>query len=97
MEFASDRFGRHEFDVGSSVLQAVAKCDKLISCANHFKKNHKDIGALINMKKLLQQRKKALEYLKRTEFDKYCELLQFYKMKDTEEAAQYTRFRCKRR
>ena len=96
MEFARDRFGRHEFDTGSPALQAAAKCDQLIQSANHMRKHHNDINGYINFTRTLVQRRKWMLYLKRTNFDKYCELLAFYKMKDLDGGMPYQRYRCKR-
>ncbi len=97
MEFCKDRFGRHEFDNGGTpALKAAAICDHMIQCANHMRKHPKDISGYVGLARLLKKRRDALLYVKRTEFDKYCDLLSFYKLKDIEDGMHYSHLRCAR-
>ena len=76
------RFGNGAYDTGSSAMQAAALCEKTLSAIRHLQENYKDSKAAVNLQKSLVRRRRALIYLKCNDFQKYAELMHYYKVKD---------------
>ena len=53
-------------DVGSSEVQIGLLSDKIDNLSNHFKKNKNDKHSTMGLLKAVNQRKRLLDYLKKT-------------------------------
>ncbi|PJZ53567.1 30S ribosomal protein S15 [Leptospira adleri] len=69
-------FARKTGDTGSTEVQ-VALIDARIKELNeHFKSHKKDFHSKTGLLRLVSKRKKLLDYLKRTELDRYKKLIE---------------------
>ncbi|AYV57068.1 MULTISPECIES: 30S ribosomal protein S15 [Leptospira] len=69
-------FARKAGDTGSTEVQ-VALIDARIKELNeHFKSHKKDFHSKTGLLRLVSKRKKLLDYLKRTELDRYKKLIE---------------------
>ncbi len=62
-------------DVGSSEVQIGLLSEKINSLSDHFKKNKGDKHSTRGLLKAVNQRKRLLVYLKRTNPDSYTKIL----------------------
>ena len=62
-------------DVGSSEVQIGLLCEKIVNLTDHFKKNKNDEHSTRGLLKAVNNRKRLLEYLKRTNPESYTKLL----------------------
>ena len=82
LEAFKHRFGNGIYDTGSAGMQAAALCEKTLSAIRHMQQNHNDSYGVQRLINLLVKRRRALIYLKRKDFQKYTELIHYYKVKD---------------
>mmetsp|Transcript_31406 Transcript_31406/g.27750 ORF Transcript_31406/g.27750 Transcript_31406/m.27750 type:complete len:217 (-) Transcript_31406:33-683(-) len=82
LEAFKHRFGNGIHDTGSAAMQAATFCERTLNCVRHMQTNRGDAKATIRLCDLLVQRRKALVYLKRKDFQKYTEMVHYYKVKD---------------
>ena len=68
-------FRRHEHDSGSPDVQVALLTDRIISLTEHLKVNKKDFHSRRGLLKMVAQRNRHLEYLRRTEFERYKALI----------------------
>ncbi|PJZ70398.1 30S ribosomal protein S15 [Leptospira perolatii] len=69
-------FAKKQGDTGSTEVQ-VAIIDARIKGLNeHFKSHKKDFHSRTGLLKLVSKRKKLLEYLKRSDLDRYKKLIE---------------------
>ena len=68
-------FKQHASDTGSVEVQVALLTKKIESLAAHFKNNHKDFGSKRGLLKIVSQRKKCLQYLEKTDIDKYKDII----------------------
>ncbi|TGK31060.1 30S ribosomal protein S15 [Leptospira gomenensis] len=69
-------FARKAGDTGSTEVQ-IALIDARIKELNeHFKSHKKDFHSKTGLLRLVSKRKKLLDYLKRTELDRYKKLIE---------------------
>ena len=66
----------HENDTGSSEVQVALITARINGLTDHFKSNVKDHHSRRGLLKLVSQRRKLLDYLKRKNADKYRELIE---------------------
>jgi small subunit ribosomal protein S15 len=66
---------RHERDTGSPEVQIALLTDRINSLAAHFDKHKKDHHSRRGLLKMIGQRRKLLDYLKRTDFATYQKVL----------------------
>ena len=64
----------HSTDTGSSAVQIAILTEKINYLSEHFDKNPKDHGSRRGFLKLIGQRRKLLNYLKRYDKDSYQKL-----------------------
>jgi len=68
-------FGVHENDTGSPEVQIALLTERINYLTEHFKVHTKDHHSRRGLLKLVSQRRKLLDYLKRKEFKRYRDIL----------------------
>jgi small subunit ribosomal protein S15 len=68
-------FGRTVKDTGSAEVQIALLTRRIDELTGHFKSNPKDHNSRRGLLKMVGQRRKLLDYLKRTDVEKYREIL----------------------
>jgi small subunit ribosomal protein S15 len=66
----------HETDTGSSRVQIAVLTDRINYLNDHFKQHAKDHHSRRGLLKMVGQRKRLLEYLKRSDVDGYRRVIQ---------------------
>jgi small subunit ribosomal protein S15 len=66
---------RHERDSGSPEVQIALLTDRIKSLTEHFKVHKKDYDSRRGLLMLVGQRRRLLDYLKRTDEDRYRSLI----------------------
>jgi small subunit ribosomal protein S15 len=69
------KFQRANLDTGSSEVQVALLTAKINEMTNHFNEHKKDFHGRRGMMKAVNQRRKLLDYLKRTNLKRYSDLL----------------------
>jgi len=64
-------FQRHGSDTGSPEVQIALLTNRISYLTEHFKFHKKDHHSRRGLLKLVSQRRRLLDYLKREEFDRY--------------------------
>lgn len=70
-----EEFRIHEGDCGSSQVQIALLTAKIKYMAEHMKTHKKDLHSRKGLEGMIEQRKKLLKYLRRTDWDEYCILI----------------------
>ncbi len=65
----------HETDTGSPEVQIALLSERITYLNDHFKTHEKDHGSRRGLLKLVGQRRRHLEYLKRTRPERYREVI----------------------
>jgi small subunit ribosomal protein S15 len=68
-------FGRTASDTGSAEVQIALLTRRIEDLTGHFKSNPKDHNSRRGLLKMVGQRRKLLNYLKRKDIEKYREIL----------------------
>ena len=68
-------FGRTDKDTGSAEVQIALLTRRIEDLTGHFKANPKDHNSRRGLLKMVGQRRKLLNYLKRKDIEKYREIL----------------------
>jgi small subunit ribosomal protein S15 len=63
-------------DTGSTEVQIALLTERINSLAGHFKSHVKDFHSRRGLLKMVSQRRKLLDYLKRSDADKYRSLIE---------------------
>jgi len=66
---------RGDLDTGSSEVQVALLTRRILDLTEHFKIHKKDVHGKRGLIKLVNQRRKLLDYLKRTNLSKYSSLI----------------------
>ncbi|MFN7951409.1 MAG: 30S ribosomal protein S15 [bacterium] len=69
------RFRVHDTDTGSPEVQIALLSERINYLNDHFKAHAKDHGSRRGLLKLVGQRRRHLEYLKRTRPERYREVI----------------------
>ena len=69
-------YGRTEQDTGSAEVQIALLTRRIEDLTGHFKENPKDHASRRGLLKMVGQRRKLLNYLKRKDIEKYREILE---------------------
>ena len=69
------KFRVHKSDTGSPEVQVALLTDRINYLNDHFKTHEKDHHSRRGLLKLVQQRRRLLDYLKRKDLDRYAELI----------------------
>ena len=70
------QYQRHASDTGSPEVQVALLSGRIEYLTEHFKSHGKDHHSRRGLLKLVGQRRRLLDYLKRTEFDSYKSLIE---------------------
>ena len=70
------KFQRHTSDTGSPEVQIALLSNRIKYLTEHFKSHKQDHHSRRGLLKLVGQRRRLLDYIKREQLDKYKELLQ---------------------
>jgi small subunit ribosomal protein S15 len=71
-----EQFKVHEGDTGSPEVQIALLTERINALTEHFKTHVKDFHSRRGLLKLVSQRRKQLDYLKRTDADKYRSVIE---------------------
>jgi small subunit ribosomal protein S15 len=63
-------------DTGSSEVQVALLTERINGLTEHFKSHVKDFHSRRGLLKMVSQRRKLLDYLKRTDADKYRSIIE---------------------
>ena len=74
-------FAEHENDTGSCSVQVALLTERINNLTEHFKVHKKDYNSRVGLLRLVSQRKRLLDYLKRENPDRYQELIEKLKLK----------------
>lgn len=69
------RFQKKELDTGSSEVQVALLTFRIKDLTEHFKKHKKDKHGQLGLAKMVNKRRKLLDYLKRKNLDGYTKLI----------------------
>ena len=67
---------RHETDTGSTEVQVAILTERINELSEHFKVHKKDHHSRRGLLKIVSQRRRLLDYLRRTRPARYQELIQ---------------------
>ena len=70
------QFAKHEGDTDSAEVQIALLTARINGLAGHFKANKKDFHSRTGLLKLVGQRRKMLNYLKKTDIQSYRALIE---------------------
>jgi small subunit ribosomal protein S15 len=68
-------FQRQTLDTGSSEVQVALLTFRINRLTEHFKKNNKDYHGKRGLMRMINQRRKLLDYMKRKNKDSYVKLI----------------------
>ena len=66
---------RHEKDTGSTEVQVALLTERINELSEHFKVHKKDHHSRRGLLRIVSQRRRLLDYLKRNDVDRYRELI----------------------
>ncbi len=69
------KFGLHESDTGSSVVQVALLTERINHLSGHLEEHHKDHHSRRGLIKMVNLRRKHLNYLYKRDRDKYYTLV----------------------
>ena len=69
-------FRTHESDTGSPEVQVALLTNRINYLTGHFKPHPKDNHSRRGLLRMVSQRRKMLDYLKRTTYDRYLALIE---------------------
>ncbi len=70
------KFKQHASDTGSPEVQVALLSERIAHLTEHLKSNHKDHHSRRGLLKMVSQRRKMLDYLKRKNADSYRSLIE---------------------
>ncbi len=70
-----DKYRTHDGDTGSPEVQIALLSERINYLTEHFKTHKKDHHSRRGLLKLVSQRRRQLDYLKRTDMDRYRSLI----------------------
>ncbi|MCB0219017.1 MAG: 30S ribosomal protein S15 [Chrysiogenetes bacterium] len=70
-----EKFRTHESDTGSPEVQVALLTERINSLTGHFKDHSKDHSSRRGLLKLVGQRRRLLNYLKKNDFERYRSLI----------------------
>ena len=71
-----DKFRLHEKDSGSPSVQVALLTERINYLTEHFKMHKKDHHSRRGLLKMVNQRRKLLDYLKRKDTDRYRQVIE---------------------
>jgi small subunit ribosomal protein S15 len=70
-----NQYRTHEKDTGSPEVQIAILSERISELTEHFKTHAKDHHSRRGLLKLVSQRRRQLDYLKRVDYDRYKALI----------------------
>jgi len=70
------KYRRHDSDTGSAEVQIALLTERINHLTEHFKVHKKDFHSRTGLLKMVGQRRRLLGYLKKTDLNRYRELIQ---------------------
>jgi small subunit ribosomal protein S15 len=70
-----NEFRAHETDTGSAQVQIALLSERINELTEHFKTHKKDNHSRRGLLKMVSQRRSLLDYLKRTDIERYHEVV----------------------
>lgn len=70
-----NKFKNHDSDTGSTEVQIALLTERILYLTEHFKSHKKDFHSRRGLLKIVNQRRKLLDYLKRKDAEKYKKIL----------------------
>ena len=71
-----EKYRAHETDTGSTRVQVAVLTDRINYLTEHFRTHRKDHHGRRGLLKMVGQRRRLLDYLKRTDVESYRQLIQ---------------------
>ncbi len=71
-----NQYRRHESDTGSPDVQIALLTERINHLTEHFKVHKKDFHSRRGLLKLVGQRRRLLDYLKKNDLEKYRNLIE---------------------
>ncbi len=71
-----EKYRTHETDTGSTRVQVAVLTDRINYLTDHFRAHHKDHHGRLGLLKMVGQRRRLLDYLRRTDVGAYRQLVQ---------------------
>jgi len=69
------KYRQHERDTGSALVQIALLTERINSLTGHFRSHAKDYHGQRGLLRMVSKRRRLLEYLKRTDLERYRQLL----------------------
>ena len=69
------KYRQHETDTGSAPVQIALLTERINSLTDHFRVHAKDFHGQRGLLRMVSRRRRLLEYLKRTDLERYRQLL----------------------
>jgi len=69
------KYGRHDRDTGSATVQVALLTERINSLTGHFRVHAKDFHGQRGLLRMVSKRRRLLEYLKRTDLERYRQLI----------------------
>jgi small subunit ribosomal protein S15 len=69
------KYRQHERDTGSAPVQIALLTERINSLTGHFRSHAKDYHGQRGLLRMVSKRRRLLEYLKRTDLERYRKLL----------------------
>lgn len=69
------KFSKHETDTGSAEVQIALLSSRITQLTEHFKTHDKDHHSRRGLLKLVGQRRRMLDYLKRMDIERYRKVI----------------------
>ena len=70
-----EKFRTHESDTGSPEVQIAILSARIVELTEHFKTHKKDHASRRGLLMLVSKRRRLLDYLKKTDSDRYREVI----------------------
>ena len=76
-----EKYRTHDGDTGSSRVQVAVLTDRINYLTDHFRQHHKDHHSRRGLLKMVGQRRRLLNYMKRTDLDGYRRIIDELKLR----------------
>jgi len=77
-----NEFARKDGDTGSAEVQIAILSHRIKGLTEHLKVNKKDHSSRLGLLKLVGKRKRLLKYLKKTDYQKYTQVISKLSIRD---------------
>lgn len=76
-----EKYRTHDGDTGSSRVQVAVLTDRINYLTDHFRQHHKDHHSRRGLLKMVGQRRRLLNYMKRTDLEGYRRIIDELKLR----------------